>query len=31
MPEKLPNWKRLKAEMQSRARMVDYARGNGVM
>jgi hypothetical protein len=30
MAGKPPNWKCLKAEMQSRVRMVDYARGNGV-
>ena len=30
MAGKPPNWKCLKAEMQSRVRRVDYARGNGV-
>ena len=30
MAGKPPSWKCLKAEMQSRVRMVDYARGNGV-
>ncbi len=29
--EKLPSWQNLKAEMQSRDRMADYGRGNGVL
>lgn len=31
MSVKLPNWQALKAEMQSRDRMVEYDRGNGVL
>lgn len=31
MTEKLPKCNCLKAEMQSRGRMVEYGRGNGVM